>query len=203
MRTRVAYEGWVGGPGLTTFYHLPATAESDFSQAQVDAALARVRTFCNAMQAYYANGVQPTINPQVDILAANDGSLTGAYVGAVGGVISSSAAGVPYAPAVAILTKWKTAGIVHGHAVKGRTFISPLAAGMVSSGVVIGAAISGIPSLAAPLITGAAAEPRLCIWSRPVKVGTPTVPVRDGSAWLVTGCSVPSKLAVLRSRRDS
>jgi hypothetical protein len=185
-----------------TFYHLPKSTEQVFDQAQVDACLARVRTFIQGAQAYFATGVTADINNQVDVLDAFNGELLTTFVGAAPTPVTVSSAGVPYAPANAILLKYKTSGIVHGHAVKGRTFISPIAAGMISSGVVVSGAITGLPSLAGALITGSANEPRLAIWSRPVKVAKATVPVRDGSAHLVTSSSVPAKVAVLRSRRD-
>lgn len=201
-RIRLAYSGWVGGPGLTTFYHAPKNLSTEFDQTQINALATRVRTWAVAAQAYYATLTVCTINTQVDILDAVNGELLESYIAADPGAVGAASASAPYAPACAALLQWKTAGIVHGHAVKGRTFISPLAASMVSSGTLVSGATTGLPSISAPLIAGAAGEPRLCVWSRPVTVAKPKVPVRDGSAHLVIGATTPAKVAVLRSRRD-
>lgn len=202
MRTHVVIGGFQGGPGIFTFYFLPPSPASVFVTADASAALARVRSFVVAIRPHMAQGVTYDMAGQCDVLNPANGDLVTSLVGDIGAAIPVSDSGTFAPPSNAALVTWLTSGIVHGRALKGNMFISPLSAASIAGGVLNGAAPSQILTAATEFIGQPQSGPALAVWSRPVKIATLRVPVRDGDAFAVQSASVATKLAVLTSRRD-
>lgn len=202
LRVRVRYDGWTGGPGLSTLYFLPPSEDPIWTQTHVDEAFSRVRTFLMTFNGYYPSPVQGTILDQADVLNDADGELLTSFIGNVGAALPVGGTGGLYATASAVLLKWHTLGIVHGHALKGKMFLSPLSNNAVTMGLAGAALVTAVGNGMTAYKNFGGPGPVPCVWSRPVKVATQTTPARPGQSWAIVSGSVNSKLAVLRSRRD-
>lgn len=199
QRVRVAWSGFSGGPGLSTFYFADAAA-----------ALPAVRSFFLGINNRIPSGVLINIHETGDTLESTTGAISGQWAGSgqatVGGIGTAD-----YAAPVGAQVSWLTTVIVEGRRVKGRTFLVPLS----------GDAFDGFGTLDTNshdlILTHAnmlwAALPAgMMIFQRP-RVATPqwtdvrglvhpAVSARAGTAAAVSGAIVPLKAAVLTSRRD-
>jgi hypothetical protein len=193
LRVRVTLDGWSGGPGLSTFYFTATTEDA--------AAAARVRGYVQtymveAVKGQSFNGMTWTVQPEVDLITSADGHITNTFVGTASltGTGTGGAGEAP--PSVALLGKLTTATFIGGHRLRGRTFVSPLASGVLDttgqfSATALGFYASGVATFLAAIGSGDA----LVVWHRP-KAGS------GGASGVVTGMAGQRKLATLKSRRD-
>lgn len=196
-RVRAVLSNWVGGPGLATFYF---AGPGNVSGAEALEGAARVRAFFNGAVSSLLANVQVQVSNQVDVLLAETGELVGGFTVAAQALVTGSSAADAYSPAICALVKHETGVFEAGRRVTGRTFIGPLSEAIVTSGTFNNAAsLKTAADLLTTQITTAVGQ---VVWHRPKPV-SPTNPVFvNGSSALVSGHSVPTKLAVLRSRRD-
>jgi hypothetical protein len=109
-----------------------------------------------------------------------------------------------YGPlATGVAVTWRTAGVVAGKHVRGRTFYVPLHSSVAEAdGSPSAAALALFATAAANLI----AEPtntQFVVWARPKKSTVePGEFLRFGSTHIVTGATIKDTFAILRSRRD-
>lgn len=193
-RVRVEWSGFIGGPGISTFYCLDAS------------------TFIPALQSFLtgmAGELPPDVHLQIqsagDIIEDGSGALGGSWDHQPQGGIQGTSAGAYSAPSGFCVT-WLATTVLDGHRVKGRTFFVPMGGGLqATDGTVRGDALAGMVSAAGTLVTNTAGN--MVIWHRPRKatVAVPpkvSKPYRPGGHAVVTGSRVSNKVAVLRSRRD-
>lgn len=199
MRVRVVGTGWIGAPGLNTFYFHGAT--TDPVTADATDVVARVRAFFQAIIANLSNDTHQQVSNAVDVIDDADGSLLNGLAGTAVADVVGTGTGLMTPPADCILLQHRTNLIVRKRRLVGRSFISrgdsnDLAAnGTWTSG--LGTAVA---TAAAAMITGSTASYPV-VWSRPIKDinGNVTTP---GSSGGVSTYNCPIKVAVLRSRRD-
>lgn len=206
-RVRVAGTGWAGAPSLNTFYFSVGELST---QTAVDDVYTRVRAGVEAMKDIYPTGATHTVSSQVDVLNAEDGEISETWSGTAAETTATpGAGGVLSPPATAYLLKLTTGDFISGRRVIGRAYISPIRASHISSGLTTGPGTAAVVA-GATAIKGApgAGEPIWGVWSRPRAAQTAEehppngVTARTGSFHDITSFSVPTKLAVLRSRRD-
>jgi len=209
LRVRVASNGWIGGPGLNTFYFQNDTIGDNIIDADVPALLTSVRTFFTQAASLYPSLSKFNVLGEQDVLTAETGDLVrGLGVGPPAEVAGTG--GADYTSlATALLLRLNTAGVVDGRRVQGRVFMSPLLAadgvdGQASTTQQGTAGTAGI-NLVGLVNTSMA----WTVWSRPREAraaipaaGITALTQRNGSAHIVTGVAAQKKLAVLRSRRD-
>lgn len=173
--------GIPGMPGYTLFYASSGAA-----------ACADILTFFNAIKALFPTGLQWSVPIVGDTLDDTTGALNGAWSDVGGGIVSASASGA-YAAGTGAWVSWKTAAIVHGRRLQGRSFMCPLQStvGYDSSGTIITSALTTLGGAASTL----AAAGKLVVWHRPPPGGN------TGSSSLVTAGTVPDQVTSLRSRR--
>ena len=190
----MALTGFIGGPGVSTFY----AADGPSFQGPL-------RAFYNAIKAEFPVDVSIRVELNGDTLDPATGILTGTWVGTDTGLVQGTDSG-PYSAPVGLLAKWLTPNIADGHRVRGHTFLVPAGASQFdATGQPSPAAIGGLTAACAALVT--ASSPNFVVWHRPAKAraATATRPARAahvGSLAIVTGSSAGTKAAVLRSRRD-
>lgn len=204
LRVRVVGTGWAGSPSFGTCYFTAPTEGQD----EAEAVEARVQAFYDAMKALWPAAVVFTTQPQVDVLDPVNGDVTNSFIVSTGAPVVGTDAGVngSLPPATALLMRLDTSVFNGGRRLRGRIFLSglaarvPMVAGAPTS-TMIGAANAGATSLMAGQ---AAAFTSLVVWRRPrdAAAGPPPVEQRDGSTGVVTALTVSPKFAVLRSRRD-
>jgi hypothetical protein len=194
-QVRATWSGFVGGPGVSTFY---------FDGSGIPPAAA-VRTFFAALNGSFPGAVSIQVQAAGEGIAPSDGTLEGSWsVGAAPAVVNGAGSGA-YNSAQGYEIVWNTDEIADGRAVKGRTFVVPTAAGIFdTAGLLSAAQVTSCQNAANALI---AATPHLCVWHRPKKGpkpagGGPAPVIRAGSWAPVTSASVPRKAVVLTSRRD-
>lgn len=181
--------GWTGpgGPGSSTFHF----ANVD-GPGQAQALSGELESFFNTLADYLPNEVQNQGPTEARVLDVATGGLIAVY-SAGPGWISTGQSTSPYNRAAGARVDWLTGTIVGGRRLRGRTYVVPLTqSSFTSDGTIAGSVGGAIAQAAADLVNGAAAVgPNLAVWSRTA-----------GEAAPVTGVTVPSLGAVLRSRRD-
>lgn len=199
QRQRVAWTGFPGAPGVSTFYF------TDAPGAQGD-----VTAFFTTIALSTPIDVHFQVEATGDIIDSATGTLTGTWVGtqqvpAIGANVSD------YAAPVGACVEWLTAAVRNGHHVRGRTYLVPISRDTFDTdGTLQPNSIAAF--LAAALALNGAQVGNLKIWSRPVvargawtdKFGKlhAAVAASAGAAFDVVGARVPDKAVVLRSRRD-
>lgn len=183
MRLRCRWDGWKGGPGISTFYADPAGASVQTP----------LKNFFNAFANYLPNGITITIPSSGDTIDDATGALTGQWSAGADQVVTGSSSQNMSIAAGPFVT-WSTGALHRGRHLRGRTFLVPFAVSAFASDGSIDATLKGIVNTACgTLMTNVASA--LMVWGRPVLgVGGSSAPVTSGA------CS--SKAGVLRSRRD-
>lgn len=178
----VALTGFLGGPGVNTFYIL----------GEVDD-LQPLRDFYGSFVSELPNDVTvsfPTTGVTVD-------SVTGGLTGSWSAPSETDVTGTDtakFAAGVGTVIRWITATVLDGRILRGRTFIVPLAGDCFENNGLLTLSRQAIFQGAADTLVTAFAG-ALLVWHRPV----------DGLAGAgipALGAYVPRKPAVLRSRRD-
>jgi len=193
LRVRTTFDGWPGGPGLQTFYFTLGSEDAAGALACVNAVHTLWSTYGPGL---YPDQVSILVQPNVDLINAADGALTNTFVVAAPAVISGGDGAGYISPALAVLLRLETNNFVSGRRVRGRIFLSPIAAlHQTADGTpdvtALGAPITAITDLMADI----AASGSLVVWHRPkAGAGGLSCPVVTASTW--------AKFAVLRSRRD-
>lgn len=196
-RVRVAWTGWAGQPGLSTFY---------LADGRLD--VTPIKTFLTAMAPFVPQNIQWTIPSLGDKIADGDGTLAGAWVGTGGGVVVTTGTSTGYAGSAGLCVDWKTGTIVNGRRIQGRTFFVPGSSTIYQSdGTIVEATRSTVLAAGQALITSLGTD--FLVWSRPV-VEPPNNPApgqpghvtaRNGTSGPVVAAFVPDIAAVMRSRR--
>lgn len=194
MRVRAAWAGYSGGPGLSTFYF---SGSNPVLAAEALEAVNRVRAVFSTGAGSIPIGTVVTVSPQVDILSPATGVLLSSISVAPPASVAGTLAGGPGSTANMALGRFGTAAVINGRKVQGRIFWGPLGVSDVAGGQVSGSRVS--------LVQGAILQAGItittpithCVWHRPDPV-THT----GGDNPAVTGYTVRTLVAVLRSRRD-
>jgi hypothetical protein len=183
-RHRTTWNGFVGGPGVTTLYWDIAAATPN---------LTAWNTFLTSIQNRFPSVLTWQSQNTGDILDDVTGAIIGSWAGAAQAAVVGTAAGAYTAPAGSVIN-WRSAGIVNGHRVRGRTFLVPMTGGAYDTDGSLAAAV--LTAMRAALATfQAAASPNLLVWHRPVGGG-------GGNSFPITSADIPDKSCILRSRRD-
>lgn len=183
QRRRIHWNGFVGGPGLTTLY------------AQAGAVLnTPLRAFFQAITPYLPTPTTIHIDAAGDEIDETTGALTGTWTDTTVADTTGSTSGVYAAPA-GLIVEWNTNGLSAHRRVRGKTFIVP-SNQITTAGQPQASALAGIQTAANTLIAAAAAPNSLYVWHRPSPGGS------DGLHHVIVSATVPNKVVVLRSRRD-
>ena len=194
FRVRASWTGFPGAPGVSTFYFL-----------DINTATESLHTLFDAMKTILPNDVVVTVGAAGDVIEDTTGALVDSWVHAatlpVGGQSSAATAG----PA-GLLLGWDTSTILDGHRVRGKTFIVPVS----STQYGVNGSVLPAQQVAIKVATDAFLFEQslsFVIWhrNRVARAATAThlaVTARAGGHGLVTSTRVPSKVVVLRSRRD-
>ena len=183
-RVRVAWQGWPGSPGVSTFY-LGGTP----TQAQIDG----IRAFFNSIVGSLPAGLTVTVPQSGDTIDDVSGLITNAWsVGTAPTNVTGTGAG-NYAGNAGAVIHWLTSSVINRRRVRGRTFLVPLVSTSYdTSGSLSTTMISTLNSAGTAL--QAALGPNFRVWHRPLNG------ISGGSA-VVNGFRVPDLAVSLRSRR--
>lgn len=187
-RIQVAWSGFVGAPGVSTFYCLDAATFRPGLVAFIYAATNDLPTT-----------VTTTVPSTGDLIDEVTGDITGAWSDGTDAVTTGLTTGTYPAPS-GLVVNWLTDTVIAGRRVRGKTFFVPLGGSRYdTNGSIDGATVSAFQSRATTLL--AASPGQMLLWHRPTLAGSPSG-VTPGEGVPVTGFRVPDLAAVLRSRRD-
>jgi len=196
-RVRVAWTGFTGGPGVSTFY---------FSESTVPGG--SLRTFFQSFTTFCPNTVTINFPTTGDQIEDSDGTIVGVWTAAPTTPITGVGGATGYSGTSGMCVDWLTGTVVAGRRPMGRTFIVPLASvAYQNDGTISDTLVTSVLAAANTMITAFGDD--FLIWSRPfagraASPGPPPVteiPARDGLAVPVVGAKVPDLAVVLRSRR--
>lgn len=198
-RVRVGWSGFVGAPGVNTFYFTDVTT----MQGPLNDLYSALVTLLPSM-------VRIQAERSGDIIEDSTGAITGTWTTDPTTEIAGTGAPAHAGP-VGLQLQWLTRAIVQGRHLRGRTFIVPATTDAFDTDG------SLLPSVSAAAVAAAGAfalatDVNLRVWSRPRLAAAgytdrrgrvhPPVIARLGSSAFVVGGRVPDKAVVLRSRRD-
>jgi len=192
-RIRAIWSGFVGAPGVSTFYADDATV-----------LLPAIGDFFTNISGLLPNDVTVTVDAFGDIIDETTGGLTGSWTASAVGPATGTG-GDNYAAPVGMCVDWNTGVVMDLHRLRGRTFVVPCSGAQFDvDGSPLSTAVSGLQSAGDALI---AADGNLMVWHRPRAAkaadgSRPAVTARAGGYANVTTAHVPDKAVVLRSRRD-
>jgi hypothetical protein len=191
---RTAWEGGPSSPGLTVM-NVEYTGTGDLS-----AALAAVRAFWNANVARIPDEFTLQVEGLVNLYSEVNGQLSGEFYAGAGAtpapVLGTYTGG--YAHGVGLRVDWLTSDIRNGRRVTGRSYLVPSGTNaFTTDGLLDATTVTAVSNAAQTLIdTLETAGTPLVVWSRP------SVAYPVGEYTPVVSLRVPSKVAVLRGRRD-
>src|SRR5256885_16833203 len=113
-RVRVAWSGFTGAPGVSTFYLDSATTD-----------LAPLKTFFTSVTSFVPNLVQINIPVSGDQIDSNTGEISGVWVGTGSGVVNGFGGSAAYSGSSGFCVDWLSATIIAGRRRQGRTFFVP------------------------------------------------------------------------------
>lgn len=185
-----------GSPGVNVWH--VRTASSVFDQLELDAAVAELRTFYNALANMYATGVVLSLGDITDVESQEYRTSSFANV-------TSTTSGAVMPPSQQFCISWRTS--LAARRGMGRTFIGPLSTlTMDADGTPTASALNVVQTAANALVDASTAAGA---WSIGIYgLQQPAPPLTSNYADLphvirdVTRAKVTDKFAVLRSRRD-
>lgn len=190
-RIKVTWSGFVGAPGVSTFYSI---------DQGVDVPL--IRTFFSAIAGMLPADVTISFSATGDVLDETTGAITGTYTVAQPDNVEGTNAS-DYAAPVGMSVEWETGVIQDGRRLRGRTYLVPMTGDMFSADG------SPDPTAVTTLLDAAqslADDSHLVVWHRPRAAKTeetiPAVTSRTGGYASLSGATVTDAAAVLTSRRD-
>lgn len=187
-RVRAAITGdLVAGGGLSTFYY-------DLAGGTAPQAATATLTFLSGIASNCSNRVTWTVDPTVGIINEQNGDIIGTQV-VTGGVVPGTSGLEALPPSQQALMQLRTGVFQNSREVRGRLFIPGITEFDSVGGVLSAAAILDLDAAGEALIADATST--WVVWARP---GNP--PGSIGAMAPVQSVSVPTKFAVLRSRRD-
>ena len=188
QRIQIPSSGFIGGPGVTTFYALDAAA-----------ALPELKGLMAGFAALQTSNLHyeyPTVG---DIIDPINGDLVGSWTagGRAGDTGGDSAV---YSAPSGMCVNWLTGDVLDGHRLKGRSFFVPMSSNVYQDdGSIAPSILSSFQSLADAKVSSMAAN--FVVWHRPKKDKITHAITRDGGYSVVTSAHVPDRAIVLRSRR--
>lgn len=192
-RMRVALTGFIGGPGVCTFY---STDPSSTYPQLVD--------LWGSLSARMPSTVSISVEATGDVIDPATGVLVDSWSHAAAAGFAGADPAVYPAPAGACLT-WICSDIFDGKRLKGRTYVVPMGGGAYQAdGTINPANLTALRSAASDYVT--ACTGFAVVWHRPrvardADGSRPAVTARAGSFGIITSSTVHDQAVVLRSRR--
>jgi len=178
-RVRVRWQGFSGGPGISTLYFVNAPH------------LSAVRALFDGLKPNLPGTVTLVFANQQDTIESTTGELNGTWTDTAAANVVGTGTGT-YAAAAGYGINWSTSGLVNGRHIVGHTYLVP-GAGTTTTGIPTTTELATITTACGTFLTAAGSD--FVIWSRPTAS-------RAGSFHPVTGASALPYYTVLRSRRD-
>jgi hypothetical protein len=199
-RFKTKTTGWAGSPGWTTHHYTRSGVVAWASHApniiaNIQSALADIASLLPSSMLLETLGTY-------DVIESTTGEIL--YSGEVGPSSQNGTGTDEYGPlATGLCVTWRTAGVVAGKHVRGRTFIVPVHAGVQeANGSPSGAALALMATYALNMLSTPTNTQFVTLARPKILPGPPPVVERAGSTHIITSATVKDTFAILRSRRD-
>lgn len=190
LQGQISWLGFPGAPGYTVLH----TRNSGVITTAVDNMVSALDALATAFAGVVGNNTTLRASQLVEEYDEATGVLQAQYTSPVVVTDHTGASGQMGPGVSGACISWKTAGVVAGRPVRGRTFVVPIAAAAYdASGTLTSAVLTGLNAAATAYRTSATIE--TVIWHR-AKNGA------GGAAFDITASSIKDQAAVLRSRRN-
>jgi hypothetical protein len=189
--------GDVGGAGINRM-HWQRTDAAAINVADCNSAAAAWHGVWQGVHANMPFGYTVTTNPAVEIREVDTGAPDDVQqLTAIPAVVTGSDTG-HYAAGVGVRVNWKSSSVRNRRFMRGATLLVPLVSDTFTTGGVVDATfISGLVTTLNTFLAAMASNTlEMIVWHRPAKGQT-----TGGAAGLVTGFSISTVPASLRSRR--
>lgn len=181
-----------GSPGVITLYTRSTGLENG---ATAQLTCDRLRDAVTAGADLWAGDTHIISDAFVDDIDPATGHITGSN-GVTGWSFTGTGATAYCPPATAVCIAWKTAAVIGGRRVQGRTFVGPLSTThLQTDGTPDAGGLTKANDMASAWTDNGLTATFTVVWHRPVSGA-------GGTAEDITGHVVKDKFAVLRSRRD-
>jgi hypothetical protein len=200
-RVRVTWSNKSGLPGVSTFYFLDTAT-----------CVQSLHDFFDSFKEDLVAGTILHIDSVGDVIEDSTGVVTGSWSTQPVPDVNGTGAGAYAAPAGGVVS-WKSATILDGRRLRGRTFLVPMPQSRFGDdGKILPAEVVKITAAAEALIV--AQDSSFVVWHRPFDGRTAEAPspshpkgikakaAHAGGSGLVVGSMMTGAAAVLRSRRD-
>lgn len=191
IRASIIYPD-TGAPGVITLYTRSTGLENGPTATLTGD---RLKNALSAGLSIFCTTTTFVSDSFVDTLDPATGSITGSNPYTPFTLVGTS--GLTYLPpANQICVTWKTAAVIAGRRVRGRTFLGPLQIGAAeANGSPSSGALTAAGAIATAWTDNGLTDTFAVVWHRPVGGS-------GGTAEDITSHQIRDKMAVLRSRRD-
>jgi hypothetical protein len=199
QRIRVTWDGFIGAPGVSTFYANTAAT-----------LVPQLNTFFAALVNTFPTDVHIKVQPEGDELESTTGELTGGWAGGASAPVVGSGAG-GYSAVSGELVQWKSPAVLSGRRLRGHTFLVPIVSAAYDASGQVAASYLAICQAAATALIAASAG-NMLLYQRPrvARAGWtdyrghvhPAVTARSGGYGPVTTGTARAIVTELKSRRD-
>jgi hypothetical protein len=184
LRVRATWTGKQGTPYLSTFYFNTASTET---QTDANNANAAVGSFLTSLNSSLLLGLNWVTDSNVTVMSLS-GTQTGGFgVSPVAGGGTLSGDALPWS--TQLLVRYTTGIYIGGRQIKGHLFLPGWSETQNTDGAPVSTLKTTVQNAANTLV--GVSSPRWAVWSK-----------KTASISSITGASVSSQWAVLRSRRD-
>lgn len=193
LRARASITGLSGGVGVMTLYAAPAITPEDGTLATLVSH--RLRDALTVLVPRLGVGITYTGDSVVQQISPATGTLTNEF-GVTPWTVTGSAAYSHLPSASAACVGWATGAVVGGRMLRGRTFVSGLTSfSLATDGSILEETRTLLNTFATSWNDPGTTDCVAGIWKRPKGAVA-------GSFHGISGWTIPTQLAVLRSRRD-
>lgn len=197
LKVTAKWAGFSGAPGYSNFFFRDFTETGEPVASDAPAAVARVNQFFGAIADRLPPNVNVTVQPECQVIESTTGVLKDVFTVPTPTAIPGTSTTLTYSAPTGVVITWRTATVVRGRRVRGRTFIVPVSTACYQNDGTLESGAHDDFAVAAAALAANTGTPDLGIWSRPSVKGA-----SDGAWAPVTNATVPDMAAVLRSRRD-
>ena len=194
-RVQVIMSGFTGAPGLM-YFAFQGSTPGTFTNADATAAIAAVRAFLVGSNRAWWTGVSLQVQSAVEVVDWVTGALLHVAAG-TGVLVTAGSATAPPNVASGPLAQLYTNTVIGRRLLRGRLFLTPSGANtLTAAGTVDPLCVTAVQAAGAALI--ALGTVTWSVWHRP----NPYKTGNNGTVGAVVNVICPTKVAVLRSRRD-
>lgn len=195
----VTVSGFTGGPAMNVWYFMNASF-APMSDAEINGALADVRTFYAGIAANYTSTTSIQVVSPCAIIDEDSGDLLGMGGTSTPAVVPGTTGAGFGPPQVAILARLNTGVVVDGRILKGRVYLGPFQTAVTAGSAPGAPTVAGIQTPLTTLIGTPGGTYNVAVWHRPRPASTAHPLPRAGTAVPVVSGTVGTSWATQRRR---